>query len=88
MFVHLVDELGNLISQSDNEPDEWNRPTTGWLSGEYINDTHKVVVPEDLNSGIYSIYVGLYNPTSLQRLSADGFDDGYIKLTEIYYSND
>ena len=88
VFVHLVDELGNLISQSDNEPDEWNRPTTGWLSGEYINDTHKVVVPEDLNSGIYSIYVGLYNPTSLQRLSADGFDDGYIKLTEIYYSND
>ena len=40
VFVHVLDENGDIIAQSDAEPVGWTRPTTGWASSEYIVDRH------------------------------------------------
>ena len=35
VFVHLVDEAGNIRGYGDSEPGGGQFPTTGWLPGEY-----------------------------------------------------
>ena len=85
VFVHIIDESGNLVAQSDGEPAGWTRPTTGWLPGEYITDNHEIVLPTDIMPGSYNIYAGLYNNLDHRRLVADEFPDGSVRITEIHY---
>ncbi|HUM67851.1 MAG TPA: hypothetical protein PLK31_03260, partial [Chloroflexota bacterium] len=79
VFVHLVDESGQIIAQSDGEPANWTRPTTGWLPGEYITDAHTLTLPAELSSGPLSLRVGLYDPQTGQRLQTGMAD--YVELT-------
>jgi hypothetical protein len=74
VFVHLVDEAGNLLAQSDGVPGNWTRPTTGWLPGEYILDNHNLNVPESLPGGPLRLRIGLYDPDTGTRLSSDEAD--------------
>jgi len=62
VFVHLVDEAGNIVSQIDSVPVGGARPTTTWRAGEVITDIHNLLVPADLPPGTYHLNVGLYNP--------------------------
>jgi hypothetical protein len=87
VFVHIIDESGNLVAQSDGEPASWTRPTTGWLPGEYIVDDHEIVLPTDIEPGSYIIYTGLYNNLDQQRLISDEFSDGSVRITEISYGD-
>ena len=87
VFVHIIDESGNLIAQSDEEPAGWTRPTTGWLPGEYIIDNHEIILPTDIEPGVYNIYAGLYNDLNHQRLISDKFSDGSVKITEITFGD-
>lgn len=68
VFVHLLDENGNLVAQSDAVPDNWTRPTTGWTSGEYIKDRHTLTLPAATPSGDYSLIVGFYEAATGERL--------------------
>ena len=34
VFVHFGGEDGRVVAQSDGEPVEWTRPTTGWAVGQ------------------------------------------------------
>ncbi len=75
VFVHLVRE-GNIIAQSDRVPASGTRPTTGWLPGEFIADSHVLVIPPETPEGEeqeYTLALGLYDPATDQRLTA--FDD-------------
>jgi hypothetical protein len=74
-FVQLLDDSGRLVAGSDAIPDEWQRPTTGWIANEYIADAHHLIVPVGLKTGSYHILVGLYEVDSLERLTADSGDD-------------
>jgi hypothetical protein len=74
-FVQLLDASGQLVSGSDAIPDDWQRPTTGWVANEYITDPHHLSVPLDLIPGSYRILVGLYEADSLERLTADSGND-------------
>jgi len=49
-------------------PDNWTRPTTGWLPGEFIRDRHALVVPETAVPGPYRLRVGWYDTVTGQRL--------------------
>ncbi len=60
-FVHLSNSSGELVSQSDGEPMVALRPTEGWRTGEQIADHYKVVLPEDLPAGDYTLRVGMYH---------------------------
>lgn len=69
VFVHLVDEQGVIVGQSDQEPAGGSRPTSSWLPDEYIADQHSVRVQSDALLGPARLLVGLYDPTTGQRVS-------------------
>ncbi len=70
VFVHLLDAQGQIVAQSDAVPHSWARPTTGWLPGEYILDTHPLTLPP---SGNHTLAVGMYaaDGTRLQTAAKD-----------------
>ncbi len=68
VFVHLVDEVGNIISQVDRVPVDGLRPTSGWRTGEVLIDQINLPLPAELASGDYAINVGIFNTDDGQRL--------------------
>jgi hypothetical protein len=81
VFLHLLDAQGRIVVQSDSVPARWSRPTTGWLPGEYILDSHALIVPRDIDPGMYALSAGLYIPAGERLLDAGGRDA--ITLTEL-----
>jgi hypothetical protein len=79
VFVHLVDENSRIIAQSDGEPAEWARPTTGWAAGEYILDRHSLTLPDPLPDGPLTYRVGLYDPATGRRLPTPAADFAEIE---------
>lgn len=81
VFVHLLDENGRLIAQHDAPPDNGRRPTSGWVSGEFIIDPHLMTFREAGYAGPATIEVGLYDPDTGERLTTpDGQDFVYLPL--------
>lgn len=72
VFVHLLTADDAILSQSDGEPVQWSRPTTGWLPGEILQDTHKLSFP-DSPDGL-RLRIGLYDPQTGQRLPTETGD--------------
>ena len=70
VFIHLVDNNGQILSQADGEPAGWTRPTTGWAVGEFILDNHQLALPESLPDHL-ELRVGLYDPATGQRLQTE-----------------
>jgi hypothetical protein len=71
VFVHLLSSDGEqeqIVAQHDGTPGDGRLPTLGWLPGEYLSDTHLMQLPFDLPDGTYHLSVGLYDPTTNQRL--------------------
>lgn len=50
VFVHTLNDAGDLINGNDAAPE---RPTTGWLPGEVIADTHPLAVGDHFEVGLY-----------------------------------
>jgi hypothetical protein len=75
VFVHLVNEAGQTVAQSDGQPAQWQRPTTTWQVGEEIIDPHGLWLPEDVVANTLIVRVGLYNPTTGERLRLVGEAD-------------
>ncbi len=73
-FVQLLGPDGLLYGQVDQTPGAGQFPTTGWLPGEYITDSYAVTLAQDAPSGDYQIAIGLYNPSTGQRLSVTSPD--------------
>lgn len=69
VFVHVVDESGNLTANHDSQPAEGHFPTSVWPADLVVEDIHRVSLPSELPGGIYQIVVGLYLPESGERLS-------------------
>ena len=74
-FVQVLDTENKVLAQSDTIPAGWTRWTTGWLPPEVIQDTHRLLIPNDLPAGCCQVIVGLYDPATGQRaLTASGQD--------------
>ncbi len=67
-FVHLVGPDGAILAQSDKEPAEGAHPTTSWVGGEMVADTHVLNPPAPVPPGPYRLEFGLYDPANEQRL--------------------
>lgn len=83
VFVHLLDSEGRLVAQRDSEPVGGSRPTSTWAEGEEIADNYGVLVPEGTNAGEYRLVVGMYLPSTEERLpvhaeSVETIDDGVL----------
>jgi uncharacterized membrane protein len=75
-FVHLVNEQGVMVAQSDGIPGKGMLPSTAWSPGEVIPDSRLVSLPADMPPGVYSLMAGLYDATNGRRLTVtDGKAD-------------
>ena len=74
VFVHLIDERGQLVAQHDAQPVNDAYPVPVWQPGTTIVDEHTLALPADLPAGAYTVVVGLYDPDSLERWPVMGPD--------------
>ncbi len=68
VFVHVLDASRQLVAQDDGLPAQWTYPTDEWQVGETVVDFHTLVLPPGSRSGTYTIQVGMYDETTMQRL--------------------
>ena len=60
VFVHLTDENGQPVAQTDGQPGGGTRPTSGWQPGEAVRDSYAVPLAADMPPGVYTLQVGMY----------------------------
>ena len=86
--VQLTDaEVTRQPAQHDDDPGGGFTPTTRWLPGELVPDTHYLTLPNDLSPGRYDIWADMYEFPSIRNLvvlSSDLPNDGKrVLLTRI-----
>jgi hypothetical protein len=64
IFIHLIDETGRLVSQSDKIPAYGSSPTNIWQPGDLIRDEHHLG-PFPAQG---TLLIGAYDPVTGQRL--------------------
>jgi hypothetical protein len=74
VFAHIEVEGKNLWGQSDDLPACGCEPTVGWQPGQQVIDSHSVPVNPAAPPGEYPLLVGLYDPTTGERLPVVGSD--------------
>jgi hypothetical protein len=69
VFVHILDESGQLVAQDDGIPVLWTYPTSMWKIDETVVDFHRVRVAAIDPHKSYTLVVGMYNETTGDRLN-------------------
>jgi hypothetical protein len=68
-FVHLTDaNLTRQPAQHDGDPGGGFTPTTRWLPGELVPDTHHLLLPAELAPGSYRLWAGMYEYGAVRNL--------------------
>jgi hypothetical protein len=85
VFVHIMDDEGRIVAQSDAVPAYGGAPTETWLPNEVVIDQHGLQMSEP---GRYRVLVGMYDPVGGQRLPATGEDgrsipDNAVPIEEV-----
>ncbi len=84
VLVHLGPPEGAPVDQNDGQPANGYRPTTTWRAGEAVRDLRAVRVGTDTPPGEYTLFVGLYDPDTGERLKlvsgADRFALGQVTV--------
>lgn len=68
VFMQLLSPGGVVVAQSDSQPSGGTRPTTGWVEGEYILDTHTLRFNVVDHTGSVTLVAGFYNPENFRRV--------------------
>jgi hypothetical protein len=79
----VLDEAGRPILQLDSEPAGGDRPTSGWLPGEYIEDTWKPRLPRDATRGQLRLAIGLVSVVSGQRVQVTSGEGQAVLPVEV-----
>jgi hypothetical protein len=72
VFVHLLDEAGQVRAQHDGRPVNGRYPTHSWLPNQIVQDETVLVLDSDLQPGAYRISVGMYELETGRRLEVKG----------------
>ncbi len=67
-FVHVVAPDGSAVVQVDRQPLDGFMPTSTWLPGQVISDDFALSLPEGAAPGEYTVYTGLYDLATMERL--------------------
>jgi hypothetical protein len=86
VFVHLVENSGNVVVQHDGQPQSGAYPTSVWDVGEVVVDEHLLSLVPDLPGGDYGLRVGLYMLETGERLAVDGGGDS-VELGAVELGN-
>ena len=71
VFVHVQDDAGNPVFQSDKLPLNTRMPMTQWAAQIDVRDPYSMVVPANLPPGRYHVRVGIYNLQTGARRAID-----------------
>ncbi|MEO6063524.1 MAG: OpgC domain-containing protein [Thermoflexales bacterium] len=84
VFIHLGPADGAPVAQNDNAPVAGFRPTASWGPGETITDQRGVYITPTAPPGRYTLFVGLYDSATGERLKLvsgeDRFALGHVTL--------
>jgi hypothetical protein len=72
MFLHVFNEQGEQVGQTDVPPGGPDAPTSTWEENRYLLWYHPVRLPADIPPGRYWMAIGLYDPADFSRLPLDG----------------
>jgi hypothetical protein len=75
VFVHLLDEAGNVVAQADGPPNDGLSPTRLWRPGDVVRDVHRFP-PGTLVPDGGRVRVGAYRPDTGER--APAMQDGAL----------
>jgi hypothetical protein len=78
VFVHLLDEEGNIRGQRDSLPGDGALPTTSWIEGEIVADVYEIPIASDAPPGSYTIITGMYDAATGGRLAVSGADGTHL----------
>jgi len=67
-YLHLVNQEGQAIAQSDHQPGGVYYPTSLWKEGEIIRDEHALAIPSTAPLGSYRLLAGAYESDSQEHL--------------------
>ena len=70
MFVHILNEQGEMVAQSDGPMRQGLYPTRLWHIGEVVIETRAMMVRADAQPGNYQLFTGFYQPDTLARVPA------------------
>jgi len=68
VFVHVARADGTTLVQRDVQPREGTHPTSLWVTDELVTDPYEFSIPNDAPPDIYWLKVGMYSPSTMQRL--------------------
>jgi hypothetical protein len=86
VFTHVLDGNSKVWAGKDNEPVDGFYPTTQWTPGEVVRDPYDIPLPTDLAPGEYRLSVGMYDPTTQERLPVPGAENSEILLGPVLVS--
>lgn len=72
VFVHLVNEQGELVAQDDSLPHSGYYPTFIWEPGDRVPHHAELAIPQGVSGQDYTLAVGWYHAKTLTRLPAYG----------------
>lgn len=67
-LVHLGQPDAAPLATGDRPPLNGDYPTRVWETGEVIDDSYTLTIPDGLESGRYPVWIGMYDPNTGQRL--------------------
>jgi hypothetical protein len=80
-YIHLVDDSGRGITQSDHQLGGEYYPTSLWRPGEVLRDSHLLSIPQDVAPGVYRLVTGMYRYPALQPLGGPA-DIGFLAVRD------
>jgi hypothetical protein len=72
VFVHFLDENGDIIAQTDRKPVGGLAATDIWQPGDIVRDPISITLPPDIPAGSYTVRMGVYSSESGERLNVQG----------------
>ena len=85
VFTHLLGAGGVMLGQMDHPPQNGAAPTSSWQMGQHLADRYEIPIREDAPHGPGQLVIGMYDPTTGDRLPATGPADELdrIHLAEV-----
>lgn len=67
VFLHVLNDAGELVTQMDQQPVRGNFPSTQWAQNEIVTDEYEIDLSQ-LAAGHYQIFAGMYDRANGERL--------------------
>ena len=85
VFIHLIDEEGEIVAQADRKPVDGLAATDAWQPGDIVRDPVTIPLSDNLPAGEYELRIGVYLKENGQRLTVTGGEasDNALRLETV-----